>query len=159
MSPHASWSRVMSQRTSSSGIARWTGCSPPGSANAPAMCWSPSESTGARCGELQMRQVVRVVRLVRGGVAMRPRSLAREQVVGRCREQVAEPRYGGNRSGLLARLEPVAVAVHRVDQVQPAVRDPMGGLGGDPLETLDADAGLLDLKEIGDLLLRLAAAT
>jgi glycosyltransferase 2 family protein len=31
------------------------------------MCWLPSDSTGVRCGELHTRQVVRVVRLVRGG--------------------------------------------------------------------------------------------
>ncbi len=45
---------------------RETGCSPPGSAKAPAMYWSPSDSTGTSSGEPQIRQVVRVVRLVRG---------------------------------------------------------------------------------------------
>ena len=57
---------VMSHLTSSSGTRRETGCWPPGSANAPAMCWSPSDSTGTRSGEPQIRQLVRVVRLVRG---------------------------------------------------------------------------------------------
>ena len=40
--------------------------SAPGSANAPAMRWSPSDSTGARCAQPQIRHVVRVIRLVRG---------------------------------------------------------------------------------------------
>src|SRR3954452_14631223 len=85
MSPQASSSRVMSQRTSSIGIARWTGCSPPGSANAPAMYWSPSDRTGASSDDPQMRQVVRVVRLVRGG---RGRSTGKSLPPGVCDDTV-----------------------------------------------------------------------
>ena len=50
----------MSQRTSSSGIARWTGWRPPGSGNAPEISCSPRLSTGASSRDPQMRQVVRV---------------------------------------------------------------------------------------------------
>src|SRR3954471_22334421 len=53
----------MSQRTSSSGIARSTGWRPPGSGNAPEISCSPRLSTGASSREPQMRQVVRVRRL------------------------------------------------------------------------------------------------
>src|SRR3954467_10927122 len=92
MSPHASSSRVMSQRTSSSGMARWTGCSPPGSANAPAMYWSPSDRTGASSDDPQMRQVVRVVRLVRGG---RGRSTGKSLLPGGCDDAVHGLGEGG----------------------------------------------------------------
>src|ERR1700690_2941000 len=72
----------ISHLTSSSGIRRDTGCCPPGSANAPAIYWSPSDSTGTRSGEPQIRQVVRVVKLVRGECTIRTLA-ARDEIASR----------------------------------------------------------------------------
>ena len=102
ISPHASWSRVMSQRTSSSGIARCTGWSPLGSANAPAIRWSPSDSDG------------REVR-----AAADPARVARDQAGAWSGLAVAQSRPFAEQRGSVAHAVPRSLTL----------RDPQSGAG------------------------------